>query len=115
MKSPKHPHQKAEQRYVDSQRRHVFALATVPLLLLGVGSRARAADTAACFDLESLPASQKRLRRSIGFRLAEKEATQRCGSCAFFTASAGDCGKCEMLSGEVVSTAYVCDSWAAKS
>jgi hypothetical protein len=87
----------------------------LPLLLLGLGSRARAADAAACFDLEALPASQKRQRRSLNFKLADAGDPKHCGSCAFFTAASSDCGTCQMLSGGTTSTAYVCDSWAAKS
>lgn len=114
MKLPNYLPQKTEQEVVNSARRNVVALATVPLLVLGFGSRA-SAEEAACFDLEALPANQKRIRRSLGFRLAAMDDQKRCGACAFFTASAGDCGTCAMLSGGVVSTAYVCESWAAKS
>jgi hypothetical protein len=115
MKSPNEPRQKADWEQLDSGRRNMIALAVVPLVLFGLGSRAGAADTATCFDLESLPAAQKRLRRSLGFRLATPEEQKHCGSCAFFTASTGDCGNCAMLSGGVVATQYVCESWATKS
>jgi hypothetical protein len=116
MKLPNAPHPKADLEIVDNSRRKVVALATMalPVLLLGLGSRVSAAEAAACFDLESLPASQKRQRRSLGFKAAT-DAQKHCGSCAFFTATAGGCGTCEMLSGGITSTAYVCDSWAAKS
>lgn len=116
MKLPNASPLKTESEIVDSGRRQIVALATLalPLTLLGLNSRACAAD-AACFDLESLPSAQKRQRRSLGFKLAEANQPKHCGSCAFFTASGGDCGTCAMLSGGVTSTAYVCDSWAAKS
>jgi High potential iron-sulfur protein len=115
MKSAKCPSPETEQEVVNGARRKVVGIAIMPLLLIGLGSRAGAADPAACFDLESLPASQQRLRRSLGFRLAGADDQQHCGTCAFFIASDGGCGKCEMLSGGIVSTANVCESWAAKS
>ena len=114
MKLPNCPPPETKQEAVNSARRNVVALAALPLLVFGFGSQSSAAD-AACFDLESLPANQKRMRRSLGFKLAAMDDQKRCGACAFFTASTGDCGTCAMLSGGVVSTAYVCDSWAAKS
>ncbi|MFD2430659.1 high-potential iron-sulfur protein [Sphingobium scionense] len=41
--------------------------------------------------------------------------TKRCGLCAFFTAAQPGCGKCALLSGGIVPTEGVCDSWAKKS
>ena len=93
----------------------MFALATAPLLLLSLGSRARAADAAPCVDLDAMPVNQKSLRRSLGFKLQAVDASKRCGTCAFFTSSAGDCGKCAMLSGGAVAAGSVCDSWSPKS
>ena len=100
---------------VNHARRKVFVLAAAPLLLLGLDSYASAAESAACFDMESMPANQKSMRRSLGFKLESPDDKKHCGTCAFFTASAGDCGKCAMLSGGAVATTNVCDSWAAKS
>ena len=117
MKSQNVPHpspeQTTEQISVDVSKRQLMALAVSPLLLLVLARQSKAADVAACFDLDSLPASQRSTRRTLGFKLATSD-TQNCGLCAFFTPSAGSCGNCAMLSGGVVSTAYVCESWAAK-
>lgn len=86
----------------------------MPLLLLGRGAAAIAPGAGACVDLDALPASQKGMRRSLGFKLQSPDPHKRCGLCTFFTASGGDCGKCALLSGGAVTTTSVCDSWAAK-
>lgn len=91
-----------------AKRRSILALAAAPVLLVGL------AEAEPCFDMSSMPANQKSMRRSLGFKLESADAGKRCGSCAFYTVSAGDCGKCALLSGGVVAAANVCDSWAAK-
>lgn len=98
-------------------RRGLFGLAAAaPLLLLGAfGTGARAQDVAACVNLDALPASQKSMRRSLGFKPQSADPKKRCGTCAFFTAAAGACGKCQLLSGGAVAATSVCDNWAAKS
>jgi hypothetical protein len=115
MKSLNAPHPKTESEAVDTGRRQVVALAIMALPVLLLGAAGASADAAACFDLESLPSSQKRQRRSLGFKLAAADDQKHCGSCAFFIASGGGCGTCEMLGGGATSTVYVCDSWAAKN
>jgi hypothetical protein len=97
-----------------ARRRSILALAAAPVLLLCLGTRSKAADAAPCVDLDSMPANQKSMRRSLGFKLQAPDANKRCGTCAFYTATAGDCGKCALLSGGVVAAENVCDSWAAK-
>lgn len=118
MRSPNCPQpnsDSAEIEGVDSaRRRSVLALAAAPVLLLCLGTRSRAAEAASCFDMDSMPANQKSMRRSLGFKLQAPDANKRCGTCAFYTVSAGDCGKCALLSGGVVAAENVCDSWAAK-
>jgi High potential iron-sulfur protein len=113
MKSPKSPLPGLEQIAASVPRRQVLMLVAAPLLW-SFSTTLQAADAAACFDFDALPASQKSTRRSLGFKPATPE-TNNCGQCAFFTPSAGACGNCAMLSGGAVSTAYVCESWAAKS
>jgi hypothetical protein len=101
---------------MNSSRRRVLGMAAgAPLLLLGLGSSAMAADAAACFDLASMSASEKSLRDSLAFKPVSADPNKRCGICFFFTASAGNCGKCMALSGAAVSTTSVCASWVAKS
>lgn len=98
-------------------RRGLFGLAAAtPLLLLGgLGGTAGAQDVAACVNLDALPASQKSMRRSLGFKPQSADPKQRCGNCAFFLASTTGCGKCQLLSGGAVAATNVCDNWAPKS
>ncbi len=96
-------------------RRRMFCAAAAAPALLMFGRTVPAASASACFDLNSLPADEQSLRASIGFKAQATDGTKRCGTCTFFTASAGDCGKCTLLSGGAVATSSVCDSWAAKS
>ena len=96
-----------------SRRRLLGTVAAAPVMLL-LTRAAPAAAAAACFDLNTMPADEKSLRTSIGFKAQSSDNAKRCGTCTFFTASAGDCGKCTLLSGGAVSTSSVCDSWAAK-
>ena len=95
-----------------SRRRVLQAAAAAPVILLG--GTVLAASSAACFDLDSMPAGDKSLRTSLGFKAQSTDSNKRCGTCAFFTPSAGDCGKCTLLSGGPVSLTSVCDSWAGK-
>jgi hypothetical protein len=97
-----------------SRRRVLRAAAWAPALLV-LSRSAPAADSAACFDLDSMPASEKSLRSSLGFKAQSADNNKRCGTCAFFSASKGDCGKCDLLSGGAVAATSVCDSWAMKS
>ena len=99
---------------IDAGRRSLLALtASAPFLLLGLGQRAEAQD-GACVDPNTLPANQKSMRRSLGFKLQAPDPKKRCGNCAFFTPSSSGCGKCALLSGGIVAAGSVCDSWAAK-
>lgn len=67
-----------------------------------------------CVDLDALPASQKSLRKSLGFQLVSDDAKQVCRACNFYTAGEGDCGRCTLLSGPVPAGGR-CDSWAKKA
>jgi hypothetical protein len=90
--------------------------AGAPLLLAGLATAGHAEDVPAiCVNLDTLPASQKNMRRSLGFKLQSPDPKKHCGVCAFFTGPAGGCGKCQLLSGGAVAATSVCDSWAAKA
>ena len=96
-------------------RRGLFAFAAGAGLLM-LGRKAPAQEAAAqCFNPDSLPASQKSLRQSLGFQLQSADPKKHCASCAFFTATSGGCGTCMLLSGGAVTTQSVCNSWALKS
>jgi hypothetical protein len=94
-------------------RRGLFRLAVAAPLLL-MAARARAQEAAACVNLDALSASQKSMRRSLGFKAQSTDSKTRCGTCAFFTAAAPGCGKCQLLSGGAVAATSVCDNWAGK-
>jgi hypothetical protein len=101
---------------VDTSRRSLFAIAAAtPLLILGLASRAGAQQAPACYNEASLPAAQKSMRRSLGFKSVSPDAAKKCGLCNFFSAPAGGCGKCALLTGGVVPEGGVCDSWAKKA
>lgn len=92
-------------------RRRLLGMAAVfPLLVAAAGVRAQAV----CVNLDTLPAGQKGMRRSLGFKLVSDDPKKHCGSCTFFSAAAGGCGKCQLLSGGAVGEGSVCDSWAQK-
>ncbi|MBB5686360.1 high-potential iron-sulfur protein [Sphingobium boeckii] len=91
-------------------RRSALALFTlVPLALTG------ASQALACADPATLSAAQKSMRKSLGFRAPSADPKKGCGTCAFFTLGAPDCGKCALLSGGQVPANGVCDSWAQKA
>jgi hypothetical protein len=96
-----------------SRRALLRTVAAAPLLIL-MGRESPAAGAAACFDLNKLPSDEVSLRTSIGFKAQASDSAKRCGTCTFFTVSAGDCGKCTLLSGGAVASSSVCDNWAAK-
>ena len=98
-----------------SRRRLIGLAAAAPLLAAGFAA-ARAEDgPAICVNLDTLPASQKGMRRSIGFKLQSPDPKKHCSLCTFFTGTAGGCGKCQLLSGGAVAATNVCDSFAAKA
>jgi hypothetical protein len=98
-------------------RRGLIALAAgAPLLVVGLAAAAHAEDAPpVCVNLDTLPASQKGMRRSIGFKLQSPDPKKHCGICTFFTGSAGGCGKCQLLSGGAVAVTSLCDSFAARA
>ena len=110
----KHPNKGDE--IVDPTRRRALGLAAAaPFVLLGLAASAKAADAPACYDYDLMPANQKSMRLSLGFKDASQDPNKHCGLCRFFTASSGGCGTCVLLSGGAVSSGSVCDSWTAKS
>ena len=105
---------------MDSGRRGFLGLAAVsPLVLLGLISRAASAQeqaaAPACFDLNTLPMSQKSIRKSLGFQMHYTDPNKRCGTCNFFTPGTGECGKCQIFDNGPTTANSVCSSWAKKA
>ena len=87
------------------------ALACAPMAVL----RAQEPDSGpSCYDKNALSGSQRSMRRSLGFRDVSDSETRRCSSCAFFTATQGECGTCQLLVGGPTTTGSVCNSWAQR-
>lgn len=99
-----------------SNRRDFLRLAVAaPAVLCACGMAIHAAHAATCFDPEMLPASQKNMRRTLGFVAISADPAKSCSRCAFFTATATDCGKCQLLTGGPVTATGVCRSWAKRA
>ncbi|HEX7874293.1 MAG TPA: high-potential iron-sulfur protein [Sphingobium sp.] len=91
-------------------RRAVLGLAA--MAALGVATAVSAQTV--CLDMASLPASQKGMRKALGFQETSSDPKKKCATCSFFTAKGAACGTCMLLSGGVVNPTSVCTSWAAK-
>ncbi|MET0364097.1 MAG: high-potential iron-sulfur protein [Sphingobium sp.] len=94
----------------DLTRRSVLGLATIA----GLGLVTAAGAQTVCLDMASLPASQKAMRKSLGFQEQSSDPKKRCATCSFFAAKGASCGTCLLLSGGAVNPTSVCTSWAAK-
>lgn len=92
-------------------RRNLLAL--IALAPLGIAG-ARAQSAPACYDPAALPASQKGIRKALGFQDVSSDPTKRCAGCAFFAGTKPGCGTCALLSSGPVSAASVCNSFARK-
>lgn len=90
-------------------RRH--ALAALALGPLAIGGAAQAA----CYDPAALPRGILARRRTLGFEETGPDPARRCGGCTFFTADAGDCGTCKLMTGGPVTALSTCRSWAKKA
>ncbi|MDP3677385.1 MAG: high-potential iron-sulfur protein [Novosphingobium sp.] len=89
-------------------------LGLIALAPLGIAS-ARAQVAPACFDPAALPASQKGIRKALGFQNVSSNPARHCAACAFFAMTKpANCGTCALLSGGPVSAASVCNSFAKK-
>ncbi|WP_395336746.1 high-potential iron-sulfur protein [Novosphingobium sp. BL-8H] len=80
-----------------------------------LASRGLAQAPAVCSDPATLPLSQRSRRRALGYTSPSNDPQKHCSLCAFFTAGAGACGTCQMLSGGAVEATAVCTSFTKKS
>jgi hypothetical protein len=100
---------------MDETRRRFIALASLaPIAALGA-RQAFAQAKPVCYDMNTLSMSQKNMRRTLGFVDPAPDASKRCGVCAFFVATQGGCGACQILSGGPTAQSAYCTSFAPKS
>lgn len=100
---------------MNKTRRRFIALAGLaPIAALGA-RQAFAQAKPICYDMNTLSLSQRNMRRSVGFVDPAPDATKRCGVCAFFVATQGGCGTCQILSGGPTAQSAFCSSFAPKS
>jgi hypothetical protein len=97
------------------RRRLLGLLAASPILILGLSRESKAAAESSCVNLKDMPPGESDVRRDLGFKLVSPDTAKRCGGCAFFTATASECGACQLMNGGAVTAHSVCNSWAAKS
>ena len=98
----------------ETRRRFIALAGLAPIAALGA-RQAFAQAKPACYDPATLSLSQKNMRRSVGFVDPAPDATKRCGVCAFFVATQGGCGTCQILSGGPTAQSAYCTSFAPKS
>ena len=98
----------------ETRRRFIALAGMAPIAALGA-RQAFAQAKPICYDMNTLSLSQKNMRRSVGFVDPAPDATKRCGVCAFFVATQGGCGNCQILSGGPTAQSAFCSSFAAKS
>ncbi len=99
---------------MERSRRQFLAIAGLAPVALLAASTARA-DTALCYDPSAALLADKNRRRSLGYIDVSGDEKRRCGHCAFFTASQGTCGTCQLMTGAPVSAGAVCKSFAPKA
>lgn len=92
-------------------RRGVLAFCGLMPLGIMMAGGARAQE-AACGGAPSLSLLNR--RRALGYVEKTPDPKRACGLCAYFTAGAGGCGACQMLSGAAVSSSAVCNSFVKK-
>ena len=91
--------------------RRIFVAAAVLAPLAALAGPATAAD-ARCGG--ELPLSQKNRRRALSYVEPSGDAKRRCGLCTYFSAEAGPCGACQMLSGNLVSQDGLCNAFVPR-
>ena len=103
---------------IDGNRRGFLAIAALPLLVFGLGSRTRAAPAPAnsCYNPANLTAGHINMRKNVKFGKSTDPA-KKCGGCMYFSASAtaAGCGRCQILLNGPVSADDVCTTWTKKA
>ncbi len=72
------------------------------------------AAAARCTDPDDLSGADLALRKSVEYTDSSLDDKTTCGGCAFFKASPGECGTCQIVTG-LVSARGHCTSWSARA
>ena len=87
-------------------------------LVLGLSSCGNERDKPSqtvCADPENMSTSEELMRTSLGYTPKAPNPAKACAACAYFKASAGDCGSCDLLNGSQVNSMGSCNSWSLRS
>jgi len=100
-------------RKVSSGRRSILTLG-ICVSFAGVFLKGTAglAAAAGCTDPDDLSGADLALRKSVEYTDASLDDKTTCRGCAFFKASLGECGTCQIVTG-LVSARGHCTSWRA--
>lgn len=98
---------------MNQSRRNFLVLAGLAPIAAVTAGKAFATPSA-CNLSTSLPLAQKNSRRGLGYVDVAPDPKKRCGVCAFFTATTGTCGTCQMMNGGPADAGSVCRSFAPK-
>ena len=72
-------------------------LAASPILILGLSRESKAAAESSCANLKDMSSGESEMRRDLGFKLVSSDTAKQCGGCAFFTATASECGQLHVV------------------
>lgn len=82
-------------------------------IIAGTALGRMAAAQEVCADLKKLDSGAAALLTSLNYAELSPDPAKTCSSCAFFTAGAGNCGQCQIVSGPTNPKGH-CDSWGPK-
>jgi len=66
-----------------------------------------------CADPEELATVDYQFRKYVKYTESSPEARKTCSGCAFFKASASECGTCQVVGGSINAQGH-CNSWEQK-
>jgi hypothetical protein len=93
------------------RRRDLLGFAVMATTLVGLSAK-HAAAAPAC-EAEDTDAGSASMRKALEYSSPSKTVGKTCSICAFYAATAPNCGKCQIINGPV-SNGAVCSSWAPK-
>ncbi len=100
---------KNETRQRPPRRRDFLGLAVIATAFVAGAGQAAAEGC----EAEDTNAGRASMRKSLEYVSPSKTPGKTCSGCAFFTSTAPNCGKCQLVNGPVSGDA-ICSSWAPK-